>query len=306
MLRDCLGSNGQAIKLAGVGAEWCDNAAITGNSIEGCFGGLYLYHASNVAFSGNTIKNSKNSIAPGNQSRSVALYDSNKYISITGNIIDSEEGRGISIEAVDGTEYSTDVAVTGNIIDVPVNAVYCRFAKKLQIVGNSLLNKSSTTEFTVYIRTTDNVTVSSNTITAGARHVMMDLTCNQVSIHGNMLLDNPVTPIFDFAIRVDNTCNNVHITGNNLKNLTNGYIIPAATYQSVFGNIGSSINDVDRTVSIATGAPASGTWRVGDVFRNRAPAELGVAGSKYVITGWICTVSGTPGTWAAMRSLTGN
>lgn len=55
-----------------------------------------------------------------------------------------------------------------------------------------------------------------------------------------------------------------------------------------------------------TAAPTTGTWAIGDVVKNSAPAEAGAASSKYVITGWICTVSGTPGTWLEMRVLTGN
>jgi hypothetical protein len=55
-----------------------------------------------------------------------------------------------------------------------------------------------------------------------------------------------------------------------------------------------------------TAAPSDGNWKQGDFVRNSAPAEAGSGGSKYVITGWICTVSGVPGTWVACRSLTGN
>lgn len=55
-----------------------------------------------------------------------------------------------------------------------------------------------------------------------------------------------------------------------------------------------------------TAAPTTGSWAQGDFVRNSAPAEAGAASSKYVVTGWICTVSGTPGTWLACRVLTGN
>ena len=37
-------------------------------------------------------------------------------------------------------------------------------------------------------------------------------------------------------------------------------------------------------------APSTGTWRVGDIVYNNAPASAG-----YV--GFVCTVAGTPGTW---------
>lgn len=46
-------------------------------------------------------------------------------------------------------------------------------------------------------------------------------------------------------------------------------------------------------------------WTRGSYLANPTPAELGTAGSKYVIKGWICTVSGRPGTWAQCRALTG-
>lgn len=56
----------------------------------------------------------------------------------------------------------------------------------------------------------------------------------------------------------------------------------------------------------ATVAPTTGTWAKGDVIRNSAPTEAGVALAKYVIYGWICTVAGSPGTWLEIRTLTGN
>lgn len=56
----------------------------------------------------------------------------------------------------------------------------------------------------------------------------------------------------------------------------------------------------------ATSAPTTGTWNVGDVIRNKTPAEAGSPGSAYVITGWVCVAAGTPGTWLELRSLTGN
>lgn len=56
----------------------------------------------------------------------------------------------------------------------------------------------------------------------------------------------------------------------------------------------------------APNAPTTGTWAKGDQIRNSAPAEAGTAGAKYVTTGFICSVAGTPGTWLPLRSLTGN
>lgn len=55
-----------------------------------------------------------------------------------------------------------------------------------------------------------------------------------------------------------------------------------------------------------TAPPTFGTYPLGSVRNNSAPAELGTAGSKYVIDKWRCVTAGTPGTWVACRCLTGN
>lgn len=54
-----------------------------------------------------------------------------------------------------------------------------------------------------------------------------------------------------------------------------------------------------------TSAPTAGSYRVGDFVSNSAPSELGTAGSKYIITGWICT-SAIPLAFRDARVLTGN
>lgn len=55
----------------------------------------------------------------------------------------------------------------------------------------------------------------------------------------------------------------------------------------------------------STAAPVVGTWAIGDKIDNSAPSVLGSAGSQYVIIGFVCVASGTPGTWVEMRTLTG-
>lgn len=52
--------------------------------------------------------------------------------------------------------------------------------------------------------------------------------------------------------------------------------------------------------------PTLGNFAAGDFIHQRVPVELGVAGAKYVITGFMCIAAGTPGTWRECRSLTGN
>lgn len=78
----------------------------------------------------------------------------------------------------------------------------------------------------------------------------------------------------------------------------------------LIGKIVTQLNGItEGTLSAfhtaATAAPTSGSWGRGDEVKNSAPVEAGTVGSKYVITGWICTAAGTPGTWKEMRTLTG-
>jgi hypothetical protein len=53
-------------------------------------------------------------------------------------------------------------------------------------------------------------------------------------------------------------------------------------------------------------APTTGQFNIGDFIRNSAPTELGTAGSKYTLDGWVCVLAGNPGTLLQRRSLTGN
>ena len=69
---------------------------------------------------------------------------------------------------------------------------------------------------------------------------------------------------------------------------------------------GLSEGSISARYNAATAAPTTGTWAKGDTLTNSNPAELGTALSRYVITGWICVASGTPGTWLPTRALTGN
>lgn len=69
---------------------------------------------------------------------------------------------------------------------------------------------------------------------------------------------------------------------------------------------GLSEGSISASYQAAIAAPTAGTYQQGDFVRNLTPTEAGSSGSKYVVTGWICTASGTPGTWVATRSLTGN
>lgn len=84
----------------------------------------------------------------------------------------------------------------------------------------------------------------------------------------------------------------------------------AAAVKQLFKRAAATVNGMAEgrlsAVDSFAAAPTAGTWAKGDFVRNNNPTELGSASSKYVVFGWQCVASGTPGTWLPMRYLTGN
>lgn len=79
----------------------------------------------------------------------------------------------------------------------------------------------------------------------------------------------------------------------------------------LFRQISGQLNGISEGSIVAsynadTAAPTTGTYNQGDFIRNASPTEQGTAGSKYVVFGFICVASGSPGTWVEQRFLTGN
>ena len=96
---------------------------------------------------------------------------------------------------------------------------------------------------------------------------------------------------------------------------TNPYLPPepaqlARQLAQLWREMAAQVNNLSEGyitgVTNAYTAPhTTGDHRVGDKVWNSTPAVAGAGGSQYVIIGWVCTTSGTPGTWVAMRTLTG-
>lgn len=78
--------------------------------------------------------------------------------------------------------------------------------------------------------------------------------------------------------------------------LTNNYLRKALFIDVLADFTGGKLillNNVESNSFQSThqaAAPSTGTWRVGDIVYNNAPATAG-----YI--GWVCTIAGTPGTW---------
>ena len=77
------------------------------------------------------------------------------------------------------------------------------------------------------------------------------------------------------------------------------------------GGATHSLGNIRKTrvtnLTSSTSAPVWDFWARGDFVENLAPAELGTAGSKYVVTGWMATATGyhTAAGWVECRNPTG-
>lgn len=80
--------------------------------------------------------------------------------------------------------------------------------------------------------------------------------------------------------------------------------VPHRLYIGAASN-GTLTNSLRVRIESGTAAPVAGAYLQGDRVLNKQPTVAGGAGSQYTIIGWICTVSGSPGTWVEMRALTG-
>lgn len=88
------------------------------------------------------------------------------------------------------------------------------------------------------------------------------------------------------------------------ENISQGRLV--TRLYEILRNMANVINGSYMWDSQGTSAPTTGTWSQGQMVKKTDTVEAGTAGSKYVITGWVCVTAGTPGTWVEMRTLTGN
>jgi hypothetical protein len=79
----------------------------------------------------------------------------------------------------------------------------------------------------------------------------------------------------------------------------------------ILTDIDTQINNLSdgRVVAVSnnSASPTSSVVgsSVGDEVRNTNATVQGTVGAQYVVRGWICTTSGTPGVWREERVLTG-
>lgn len=187
-------------------------------------------------------------------------------------------------------------------------------------------------------KTVRNGSVSRNTIKGFGTPVQVGTTgggvVDAVRVTDNNMCDikpNTTAPTFTIGIYVPPGTNGSlefsrnKMQGSSVAHPYYGILIDAGTMSNL--HMDDNVFDSGTTVQISDGVsvagrrsgdqallvsgtfPTQGTWRIGDFVRNIAAAEVGTAGSKYIITGWERMTNGASNTstdWLQRRTLTGN
>lgn len=308
------GNTAQYDYSSGITTHACSMVHITGNHVSGCGGGIQV-RGMNVTVAENTIDGTYHTVhveAPkwpiqvgtGNTTEDRWQPYSGRGLRIIGNRIRAyaEPGaagtRGIVLSSaledaviannvVSGSTIDallisgsvlTNVVIEGNVIQATsgrgvaweANTGYsARHAENLRIMGNSIRGTSEGVRLTCAdgTSTSRNVVVSDNTIpgaTTGVNVSYIDVSAGLV-VEGNVA---PDTAPNNMPLRSTSRLGTSPVIRNNRHSGTVG-----------FGIIGHG-----------SAAPTTGTWTRGDIILNDTPSASGTIG-------WVCTTSGTPGTW---------
>ena len=176
---------------------------------------------------------------------------------------------GFSIVGGAGTE---NLGVTLSSCDATANpyGVVVQYTNSITITG--CYSEGNTIANIYADSTAKNVTFTGNYQQDGVSQFVQ---CGNLVIEGNTFYKNTITTNLNIT-----GPNNVSRTG--LRIGRNQYLNGAT---KVFSNYA-----VEPNTNYGVGAPASGTYEVGDTVINSSPS-IGLP------IGWICTVAGAPGTW---------
>ena len=263
---------------------------------------------------------------------------------IENNVFVSSNSKGAlqsqyAIRVVGAGTYNTNVAVRNNTFEgIRLQTVYMTGMNRCWIqnnyfsgtgtndvglyfgggAGNSIISGNTFIGFNnpgAYVYSTNSITISgnhftSNVTTIAAYAELGMLNVQDVQIIGNYFYSSSSKYCIDIT-QSGSPVDNITIVGNRFSKYASNsnytYDIRHNNYggaKLMRGNIG---NDV--TSGAGTAAPVAGMalqWYAGDKIENKTASELGTAGSKYVLIGWVCTAQGDPGTWVQQRVLTGN
>lgn len=319
------------------------SCVISSNIIRGGGGGINVKGSSgngqskNIVITSNIIDTLLTGIREG-----IAISDAKDCI-VSDNVIDAGYQIGILVEATKTPVYASTVTenilVKDNVLTHRYNGstasfypVWVRsfhdvnFIKHVKFEGNTVRASGHTANiYGVVVTKGQFVSIVNNSISDNAGIGLFIQDSKNIDICDNKVLNNGRLGITTQGIRVNTSdvvtiLNNVstdtqdvktqtyglHLAGNTNVIVKGNYLKGNATAEKFYDKPIDFDNAFNSKVNHLNAPPTSGDYVVGDRVINGLPVETGTAGAKYVINGWVCVTSGTPGTWVPMRTLTGN
>jgi len=234
------------------------------------------------------------------------IFDNNIYT----NQIAAVPGAGGSIIRIDEINSSNWVISNNQFIAtdelVGVSCINVANGSNVKVLNNSILRTANISTITYETLTSvvgfinvspgatkSDITVAGNTIKftgtdtrpGGSGALAIGASAGPGPLPGGKFIDNVIIGAYGFPLIFPYTSLDVVVKGNNLDQATGTNSINSAIVYI----------DLSRRFSLAA-APTTGSWTIGDVVMNKNPA-IGQP------IGWMCTVTGTPGTWVAMANL---
>ena len=244
-----------------------------------------------------------------------------------------------AINAVGAGTYNTNVSVRGNVFEgIKQQSVFMTGLSRCRIsnnyfsgtdtndvglyfgggVGNSTIHDNIFVGYNnpaAYIYSTGGISIQGNHFTSnstlgGANPELSMMNVNDVLVDANYFYSSSSR----YAIETTQSgasVDNITYTNNRFSKASGNTNYVYDIHHNNFGgaklmrgNIGN-----DATSGAALSPPVAGMalqWYPGDKIENKSASEVGTAGSKYIVTGWVNIAQGDPGIFREMRVLTGN
>lgn len=262
---------------------------------------------------------------------------------IEDNVIVSSDSLGAlqtqyAIKIEGAGSYNTNIGISRNTFEgIALQTVYLTNLNRCRIQDNYFSGTGVNDVGLYWDGGTGNSVISGNIFIGYNNNAAKFLSTGGLTITGNNFTSN-VTLAGNIAELEFTSCADLQIVGNYFYSASSQYAIEflqsggSPDYYTVTGNrfakfsgnsnylfdislysqsphrrIADNVGN-DFTSGAGTTTPSAGNaieWYVGDTIRNTNPSVSGTAGSQYVISGWVCTTQGDPGTWSEQRTLTG-
>jgi hypothetical protein len=264
---------GHGCAFAGISPSEIRNAKCTNNTIiNSGFDCIAVLGANtqNVVIDSNTIYTGSRGVFSNNVGATPA------EILISNNSIFPRSGVTTAL----GIEFQVDTQalIIGNkitAVETPIKVSGC--ISGVNIVGN--LISDVTSPLTIFSSSFVNIVGNQFKVSYG-----IDLqTANGVLVSDNLFCDMPAAATQLIAARLSSTNINV------INNAFYGAGVGLTNYFNASG-AGANVRQANNTWQYGTAAPTTGNWVQGDIVYNTAPASAG-------FIGFVCTVTGAPGTW---------